>query len=285
MRIDAHHHFWQPGRFKYPWIGPATPALERDFGPGDLVPLLTEHRLDGSILVQTIHSLAETEWFLELAKAEERLLGVVGWTDLAAKELAASLDRLAAAGKLVGVRHNFQDDPDSAWLESEAVQQGLAVLADRELAFDLLLRPRHLAAAIETARRHPDLRLVVDHIAKPPIAARRGWSHDGGEWEAGIRELAHCPNVTCKLSGMITEADPRQWTCDDLKPYVDHVLACFHADRVMFGSDWPVCLLAGSYRQVIEALDSTLIGLSHAEQALVFGENAATFYRLETEPE
>jgi len=275
MRIDAHHHFWQLDRFQYPWMTPGLEPLLRDFGPADLQSLLAAHAFQRSVLVQTISSVDETRWFLQLAEQHECIGGVVGWVDLTDPSLERTLDELAPHPKFVGVRHQVHDEPDDRWLVRDDVLHGLSQLAQRSIPYDLLLRPQHIPPAVEVAKTLPELSLVVDHIAKPAIA-RRGWD----DWANPLAELAKYPNVTCKLSGMITEADWQHWQPSDLRPYVDHVLACFGPQRLMFGSDWPVCLLAGDYGRVVAALEENLAGLSDSEQAEVFGGTAARVYGL-----
>lgn len=275
MRVDAHHHFWQPGRYDYPWLGPHLKAIYRDFGPGDLQPLLERHRIARTVLVQTISSLDETKWFLALARQHPFIAGVVGWVDLKDPRVSDTLDELLASPGLAGIRHQVHDEPDVNWLLRPDVQRGLRVLAQHGLPYDLLIRPPHLAGALQVARRFPDLPLVVDHIAKPRIA-EHGWD----DWAGGLAALAQCPNVWCKLSGMITEADWAIWQPADLTPYLDYVLATFGPERVLFGSDWPVCLLAGSYDRVVAAVETGLAHLSAAEREKVFGTNAVQFYRL-----
>ena len=275
MRIDAHHHFWKLDRYDYPWMGPELRPIHRDFGPADLQPLLAKHRIDRSVLVQTISSLDETKWFVSLARSHPFIAGVVGWVDLKDPRVGNTLDELVALPGLVGIRHQVHDEPDVNWLLRPDVRRGLNELAKRGLPYDLLIRPPHLAASLQIARALPSLRFVVDHIAKPRIA-QRGWE----DWAGGIAELAKCPNVWCKLSGMITEADWAIWQPASIKPYLDHVLAAFGPDRVLFGSDWPVCLLAGSYDRVVAALETGVVHLSAAEREKVFGGNAVQFYQL-----
>lgn len=275
MRVDAHQHFWRLGRYDYVWMSPELRPLQRDFGPDDLQPALERHGIQATVLVQTVSSLAETHWFLELARAHSFIAGVVGWVDLTDPDVGAVLDELTAHQKLVGVRHQVHDEPDLNWLGRPDVLRGLTALEVRGLTYDLLIRPQHLAVSLEVARRLPGLRLVVDHIAKPRIA-QRAW--DG--WADGLAQLGRCPNVWCKLSGMITEADWACWTPDDLRPYIHQVLDVFGPERVMFGSDWPVCLLAGSYDRVVEATEINTAHLTAAERKAIWGLNALCCYRL-----
>lgn len=275
MRIDAHHHFWQLGRFDYNFLSPEQKVLWRDFLPNDLAPLLHAAGIDRSVLVQTIASVDETKWFLELAGQHEFLAGVVGWVDLTDGRLEHVLDEIAQHPKLVGIRHNVHDEKDHAWLSRTEVRRGLAVLAARGLPFDLLIRPRHLAECVKLVTELPQLHVVVDHLAKPRIADR-GWE----DWATGMAQLARFPQVYCKLSGMITEAKHALWQAADLAPYVEHVLHCFGPQRSMFGSDWPVCLLAGDYARMRDALRVIVQHLGGAELAAIWGETAAQFYRL-----
>jgi L-fuconolactonase len=275
VRIDAHHHFWKIGRYEYPWLVPDLKAIYRDFGAGDLQPELARSGIDRTVLVQTISSLEETKWFLALSCQHSFIAGVVGWVDLRDPAVGDTLDELLATNRLVGIRHQVHDEPDANWLLNADVQRGLRELTRRGVPYDLLVRPPHLAASLQIAREHPNLSLVVDHIAKPRIA-QGGWD----DWAGGLAALAQCPNVWCKLSGMITEADWANWRPADLKPYVEHVVACFGVERVLFGSDWPVCLLAGSYDRVLAALESCLADLNPTEREKVFGTNAVDVYRL-----
>jgi L-fuconolactonase len=275
-RIDAHHHFWKTGKYDYPWIAPAS-VLDRDLGPDELSPLLAQHEIERSILVQTIASLDETRWFLELAYRRTWIAGVVGWVDLTDADVATTLDDLIArhGRRLVGVRHNLHDEADDRWILRVDVGRSLAAVAARGLAYDLLIRPRHLPFVLELIDRQPELRLVIDHAAKPAIAQGRF-----DDWAAPLAAVAKHEHVYCKLSGLVTEADHQAWQPDDLRPYVEHVLAAFGPARVMFGSDWPVCLLASSYERVVAALTYNIKHLSPNEQAHVFGRAAAEFYKL-----
>ncbi|MEX2142764.1 MAG: amidohydrolase family protein [Pirellulales bacterium] len=277
LRIDAHHHFWRIGQYAYPWIEPAG-VLDRSFGPDELAPLLAQHQIGRSVLVQTIASLDETRWFLELAERHPWIAGVVGWVDLTDVAVDDTLDELITrhGPRLVGLRHNLHDEPDDRWILREDVLRGLAAVAGRGLAYDLLIRPRHLPVVLELISRQPGLRLVIDHAAKPAIAARM-WD----DWATSLAEVARHPRVFCKLSGLITEADHECWQPADLKPYIDHVLAMFGPARVMFGSDWPVCLLAGSYERVVDAVECNIAGLNASERKQLFGATAEEFYGLQ----
>ena len=273
--IDAHHHLWQFGRFDYGWISEGEGPLGRDYLPADLKRTIDATGVSRTVLVQTIHSLPETRWFLELAGEHGCIAGVVGWVDLTDPGVGDVLDELRAGTKLVGIRHVVQGEPDDDWVVRADVLRGLAELPGRGLTFDLLFLPRHLKHVPTLARRLPDLPMVIDHIAKPPIKAGR---FDG--WREDMAAAAAFPNVCCKLSGMITEADHQRWKPADLKPYVEHVIDCFGFDRVMFGSDWPVCLLAGSYERMLNALVECLDEPGDAEAAWLWSETARRFYGL-----
>lgn len=279
LRIDAHHHFWDPADFDYPWMANAAlDPVRRAFTPADLAPALSTSDIDGTVLVQTVSEVAETEQFLATAATTPWVRGVVGWVDLTDPAVGDTLDRLieSSPGTLVGIRHQVHDEADPQWLLRDDVQRGLAEVAGRELAYDLLVRSRELPAAIETVRRLPALRFVLDHIAKPPIAEG---VHE--PWSTLIAELARSENVDVKLSGMVTEARWDRWDAAVLAPYIAHVLEVFGAERAMFGSDWPVCLLAAAdYGTVVGALDSALAGISPAEHDAVFGGTAIRAYAL-----
>ena len=280
--IDAHHHFWWPGKHDYYWMaGPELDSIRRAFGPSDLRPLLLARGVDCSVLVQTVPSVVETREFMAIAYRTRFVAGVVGWVDLSDPAVGDTLAELQAQpdGKtLVGIRHMVHDEKDPDWLLRPDVQRGLAAVRDAGLAYDLLVRPRELQAALATARAFPDMRLVIDHIAKPPIAS--GQLEPWSSLMEPFRELTH---VSCKLSGMITEANWTAWTADDLRPYVTRAFDLFGVDRVMYGSDWPVCLLAGSYGAVKQALEDSLPPLSPGDWAKVFGGNAVRFYQLDVD--
>jgi L-fuconolactonase len=280
MRIDAHHHFWDPAQHDYPWMeGAALDPVRRAFGPDDLAPELKQARIDGTVLVQTVSSEDETRQFLRVAEATDFVYGVVGWVDLTADDVGERLDRLReddAGIWLVGIRHQVHDEEDPRWLCRPDVRNGLAAVQERDLTYDLLLRAREIPAAVETVQALPELRFAVDHIAKPTIAMR----HDA-PWEEAMQRLSRLSNVSVKLSGMVTEADWGSWSVAELTPFVDRVRAWFGTDRLMFGSDWPVCLLAAnSYQDVLDATSDALGDLSTSEAEAIFGNNAQAFYGL-----
>ncbi|MGY8680410.1 amidohydrolase family protein [Bradyrhizobium sp. UFLA05-153] len=279
MVIDGHQHFWDPARADYPWMVAAELApIRRAFGPADLAPLLKQNSIDASILVQCRSSVAETEEFLRIAAATPFVAGVVGWADLTDGALDETLDRLRASPegkKLVGIRHQVHDEADPDWLLREDVQRGLMAVFAHDLTYDFLVRTRELPAAIATAQAFPQARFVLDHAAKPPIA--EGFSRD---WADRIAALAACGNVWCKISGLATEARWNDWDAERLLPYVEHVAKRFGEDRLIFGSDWPVCLLAGSYGEIKGALDECLTKLGPQVRKKAFGANAQRAYRL-----
>nr|WSX73674.1 amidohydrolase family protein [Streptomyces sp. NBC_00899]WSX80263.1 amidohydrolase family protein [Streptomyces sp. NBC_00899] len=275
MRIDAHHHLWDLTRRPQPWLtGPELDPIARSFALAELEPLLAEHGIDATVVVQSSSSLDETRELLALAaESGGRIAGVVGWADLTDPALADVLASLT--GPLVGIRHQVQDEPDPWWLARAAVRRGLATVAAAGLAYDLLVTPRELPAALETAAALPDLRFVLDHAAKPHIASG-GWE----PWAAQIAALAALPNVTCKLSGLVTEATWSGWEPADLLPYARHVLDVFGPSRVLFGSDWPVCTLAASYGEVLALAEAASADLSPSDRSSLFGETASRVYVL-----
>ena len=275
--IDSHQHFWQLSLpFDYHWLdAPLMAPIKRDFLPEDLQPLLRAAGVDKTIFVQTQHNLNETRWALSLAEQHEFLAGVVGWVDLASTECERQLLELMDHPQFVGVRHVTQDEPDDNFIIREDVLRGLAVLEKHGVPFDLLFFARHLRHAPALATRLPDLKMVLDHCAKPRI--RNG---EIEQWKQEIAAAAKFQNLYCKISGLITEADWHTWRIADLKPYVDHAIACFGPQRCMFGSDWPVCLLAGSYERWKGAADELLSPLSAAERGAIKGQTATDFYGL-----
>ena len=278
MIVDAHHHFWDPLRADYPWLTDELVSIRRAFTPDDLAPLLAANRVDATVLVQTRSSLDETREFLATAAAAPFIRGVVGWADLtdpAVGDTIAALRDGPGGERLVGIRHQVHDEPDPDWLLRDDVGRGLRAVRDAGLVYDLLVRSRELPAAVTLARREPELRFVIDHIAKPPIR-----SGDLQPWADRIGAFANLGHVACKVSGMVTEGDWEHWRPDDLVPYVDHVIEVFGPRRLLFGSDWPVCLLAASYDRVLTVARETLGGLSASDSRAVFGGTATEVYRL-----
>jgi L-fuconolactonase len=278
-RIDAHHHFWDPARTSYPWLaGEGLAPIRRRFGPDDLAPELAAQGISGTVLVQTISSLDETRDFLELATGWDFIWGVVGWVDLTSAAVDDDLDALIGGpggDRLVGVRHQVHDESDPDWLRRADVRRGLAAVQARGLRYDLLVRPRELPATVDTVGAVPNLQFVLDHIAKPQIA-----NGQDAAWLDQMPALAALPNVAVKLSGMVTEADWVSWTPADLQPFVGSVVDWFGVERLMFGSDWPVCLLASSYAGVVDGLERALGEQSDQDNARIFGLNAERVYAL-----
>ena len=279
MIVDSHHHFWDPSRRDYPWMGDNLASIRKPFGPAELRPQLAAAHVDRTVLVQTVSSVGETGEFLETAAATDFVAGVVGWADLTdpavGKTLAAL--RTSPGGKyLAGIRHQVHDEPDPSWLLRDDVLRGISAVGEADLVYDLLVRTRELPAASEVARRFPEMRFVIDHVAKPRVAA----GPRDVDWEHAMEGIAELPNVSCKLSGMVTEASWTEWTPAGLAPYVRRVLDWFGPERCMFGSDWPVCLLAAGYGEVLQALRYTLSELNALEIDGVLGGNAARVYRL-----
>ncbi|MFH8218192.1 amidohydrolase family protein [Streptomyces sp. NPDC018057] len=279
MTVDAHHHVWDLSVRDQDWItGPALRPLRRDFTLADLAPEARAAGIERTVLVQTVTVPEETPELLALAEAHELIAGVVGWADLTRADIADELDRLRAlpGGRyLKGVRHQVQGEADPRWLLRPEVRRGLAAVADAGLVYDLVVVPRQLPACAEAAARHPGLTFVLDHLGKPPAAT-------GGTepWAGAVRALAALPNTVCKLSGLVTEADPATWTPAGLRPYADTVLDAFGPDRLMFGSDWPVCTLAASYAEVLATARELTAGLGAHERAAVFTRTAGRVYGL-----
>ena len=272
MKLDAHQHFWSYDAAQYPWI-PQGSALHRNWLPGDLAPLLAAAGLDGCIAVQARQTAEESRWLLELAEHHAIIKGVVGWVDLRAARVGEELAVLARHPRFVGVRHVVQDEPDDDFMLGADFLRGIGALRAHQLTYDILIVPRQLPAAIALAKRFPKQPFVLDHIAKPGIKAGTL-----SPWREQIRELAKAPNVLCKVSGMVTEADAKAWKAADFRPYLDVVFEAFGEDRLMFGSDWPVCLLAAEYAQVFALVRDYIAPLSVEAQAKMFGGNAARFY-------
>jgi L-fuconolactonase len=277
VTLDAHQHFWQLKQpFNYSWLeAPPLAPIRRDFLPEDLAPRLRSVGVERTVFVQTQHNLEENRWVLGLADRHNFIAGVVGWVDLASEQCEEQLLEFKAHPKFVGVRHVTQDEPDDDFIVRADVLCGLKVLEKHGVPFDLLFYVKHLRHVPALARHLPALPMVIDHLAKPRIRERRT-----DDWLPHFRAAAAFPNVYCKLSGLITEADWRHWTAEDLNPYVQAALGFFGPQRCMFGSDWPVCELAGSYEQVYNALLEALGPVSEAERTMIFGDTARRFYGL-----
>jgi L-fuconolactonase len=275
-RIDAHQHLWDLAARPQDWLAGLEP-IHRDFGEADLRAAAAAAGIDATVLVQVLPDVDETAEFLALAGNSDLISGVVGWVDLTAADVAEQLDRLRrgpGGGRLVGVRHLVEPEPDPEWLTRPDVLAGLRAVRDAGLVYDVLTRPHQLPAAVAAARAVPDLVFVLDHLSKPDIAGRVL-----EPWATGLAELAALPNAVAKVSGLVTEAGP-EWTVDDLRPYVEIALEAFGPSRLVFGTDWPVCLLAASYAEVVESARQVTDGLTAAERDQVFGGTAARVYRL-----
>src|SRR5580693_2146492 len=276
VTVDAHHHLWDPAQGEYPWMTGRFAPLRREYAARDLIPELAVHGVLATVVVQVRASVRETEDLLALTARHPFLAGVVGWVDLTSAQVPRQLAALRtgyAGQRLVGVRHDVSAEPDPAWLLRSDVRRGLDAVADAGLAFDLEVTPRELAAAARVAAAHPDLRFVLDHLGKPPVAA--GGSALGRRGFAGLAALG---NVWCKLSGLVTEADWARWTDADLAPYLAEAAARFGPGRLLFGSDWPVCTLAASYGQVLAAVRRSFPA---PDLEKIFWLNASAVYRLD----
>lgn len=273
MRLDSHQHFWSYSEAEYPWMGEGMERLRRDHLPPDLKPLLDASGFDGCIAVQARQSWEETEWLLGLAREFPFIRGVVGWVDLRSPSVGESLSRLAADPNLVGVRHVVQDEPDDAFLLRGDFQRGIAQLRDFGLTYDILIYPRQLPAAIRFAEAFPEQPFVLDHLAKPVV--REGLI---SPWREEIRQLARCPNVCCKVSGLVTEAAWGRWKASDITPYLDVVFEAFGPDRLMIGSDWPVCTVSADYASTVHLIRDYLERFPSEVRERVLGANAARVY-------
>jgi len=272
MRIDAHHHLWTLARGDYGWLTPKLAPIYRDFAVADLAPLLSAAEICGTILVQAAPTEAETMFLLDITDDAELVRGVVGWTDFDAEDAAARIEAFAGRTHLVGLRPMVQDIADDDWLLKPGLTAGLAAMAEQNLIFDALVLPRHLPRLSRVVDLHPDLQFVLDHCAKPSLA-----TGDIAAWKDDIAKLAKRPNIVCKLSGLATEAAPG-WQVADMRPALDHVLANFGPERLLWGSDWPVVNLAGGYAKWLAAAETLLADLSDDERAGIFGLNAARIY-------
>ena len=277
MRVDAHQHFWQYNPSRDTWITDRMSVLKRDYLPDDLRPELARNGVDSTVAVQADQSESETKFLLDLAESKHFISGVVGWVDLRSPRVAERLEHFSKFDKLVGFRHIVQAERDDHFLLQNDFVRGLRQLHPYGYTYDLLVYPRQLPAAVELAARMPEQPFVLDHIGKPEI----GNGHRGG-WKQQIRELADHPNAYCKLSGIVTEADWKNWTPELCKPYLDTVFEAFGPQRLMFGSDWPVCLLAGTYERVTDLVREYLRQCSSDDEEAIMGGNATRFYRIKT---
>lgn len=275
MRIDAHHHFWKYNPAEYGWISEAMSILRRDFLPADLKSEISKSQIEGVISVQARQSLVETEWLLDLADQNDFIRGVVGWVPLISSTVRSNLERFSNRPKLKAVRHVLQDEPDDDYILREDFNRGMALLKDFDLRYDILIFQRHLPQTIQLVDRHPDQIFILDHIAKPRIK-----SGELFPWRESLRELAGRPNVYCKISGMVTEADWKHWTPGQLRPYLDVALDAFGPARLMFGTDWPVCLVASTYERWRRFVAECIGTLSPAEQDRIMGLTAVEAYGL-----
>jgi L-fuconolactonase len=275
MTIDSHQHFWRYDPVRHAWITDTMSVLKRDFLPEQLAPGLGANGVDASVAVQVNQSESETMFLLDLARSNSRIAGVVGWVDLLSPNLGERLEYFSHFEKLRGFRHIAQAEKDDRFLARDAFGNGVAQLHGFGFTYDILIYPRQLPAAIELAGRLPAQRFVIDHIAKPEIK-----SGNIAAWSAQMQEIAQNKNVFCKASGMVTEADWHHWKAADFKPYLDVVFDAFGADRLMFGSDWPVCLVAATYGQVKQILADYIQHFSAADRQKIFGGTATRFYGL-----
>jgi L-fuconolactonase len=274
-RIDAHHHLWKYSAEEYPWMLEGMESIRRDFLVRELKHAMQQGRIDGVVTVQARQSLLETEWLLNLTRRFPFMLGVVGWVPLTDKAVGSHLERFAANPKLKAVRHVLHDEADDFYMLRDDFNRGVALLKKFGLRYDILIFARHLPQTIEFVDRHPQLTFIVDHVAKPKIK-----DHILSPWRENMQKLARRKNVYCKLSGMVTEAGWQTWTENDLRPYMDIVLECFGAQRLMFGSDWPVALVACSYKKWVEVVERATSSLSAGERDSLFGGTAKQAYGL-----
>ncbi|HEX4783926.1 MAG TPA: amidohydrolase family protein [Candidatus Sulfotelmatobacter sp.] len=280
MRIDAHQHFWIYNHAEYQWIDDSMASLRRDFLPQHFKRELESNGFQASVVVQVRQTLQETRWLLDLAAQHPWMAGVVGWVDLRSPDVRTHLNELAQNPKLVGIRHIVQSENDDRFLLQPEFLCGIALLEEFNLAYDILIYPRHLPVAAQLVEQFPRQRFVLDHMAKPPIK-----SGEIDSWAHGISHLAAFPNVYCKLSGLVTEADWRGWTPQQIIPYLEVAFDCFGPDRLLIGSDWPVCLVAASYAQAVEVVKNYLLQRKPECLDRVLGGNAQRFWRLQENSE
>jgi len=277
MHIDSHQHFWIYNPEEYQWIDSSMEAIRRNFLPEDLLPEIDQSGYVGSVAVQARQTLEETRWLLELADRSPRILGVVGWVDLLSPDLNSQLTTFSKHPKLVGIRHIIQSEPDDRFLLRPDFLRGITMLEEFDLAYDILIYTRHLPVAAEFVQRFPRQRFVLDHMAKPAIKAG-----DIELWATGIRRLAQFPSVFCKLSGLVTEADWQHWKPEQILPYLDIAYESFGPNRLMIGSDWPVCLVAAEYRSALNVVENWLLPFPSQTRDAILGGNAQQFWKLRT---
>ena len=275
MRIDSHQHFWKYNPSEYSWISDQMKVLKRDFLPDDLLPELKGIKFDGSITVQARQSLEETRWLLDIAGKHEFVKGVVGWIDLNSEEAAIQLMEFVNSRKFVGVRHVLQDENDDRFMLSESFIRGIRMLGEYDLVYEILILPKHLSYADELVAGFPGHKFVLDHLAKPLIK-------DGSmsPWKENMQKIARYPNVYCKLSGMVTEAQWKEWKREDFIPYLDVVFEAFGPSRLMIGSDWPVCTISSSYNKTMKLVLDYIKPFNQADKDMILGNNAIRLYNL-----
>lgn len=274
--VDSHQHFWQVGKFDYPWMSSDVEVLYRDYLPATLKPIIARNGVARTVLVQASNSLAETHWLLDLAARNQFIGGVVGWVDLMNPEVDRTLVELTGNHWFKGVRHLVESESNDDWLVQSSVLKGLQTLAAHHVPYDMLVQTHHLRRVRAVAERCPELSIVIDHMAKPPIE-----SGAISEWAKELKSVAAFPDVCCKLSGLVTEANHSSWKVADLRPFVDCALELFGPDRLLFGSDYPVCLLASSYERVLGSFQELLKELNDEQHERIFSNNAREFYRLD----
>lgn len=275
MRVDSHQHFWHYHPVRDGWITDEMAGLKRDFLPADFLPELRASGIDACVAVQADQSEEETRFLLDLAEKHREIAGVVGWVNLLDERVEERLEYFSHFRKLRGFRHIVQAEPDERFLMRKEFLRGVGMLSRFGFTYDILIYARHLPVAAEFVQQFPSQKFVVDHMAKPQIKAR-----ELDDWSRGMRAIAKHPNVSCKVSGLVTEADWKRWTPDDFRPYLDEVFTAFGVDRLMFGSDWPVCLLGGNYGRVKAIVDDYTRSFSPIDKENIFGGNAIRFYGL-----
>ena len=275
MKIDAHQHFWIYNPVRDSWIDESMRVLRRNFLPGDLYPVIKEENIDGTITIQADQSEEETSFLLKLANENNWITGVVGWIDLMSKDVEKRLEHFSSYKKLKGFRHIVQAEPDNNFMLGEKFQNGISCLRYYNFTYDILIYLHQLPVAIKLSEKNPEQKFILDHIAKPRIK-----KNEIEPWASLIKELAGNKNVFCKISGIITEADNKNWKPEDIYPYLDIVFDSFGYDRLIFGSDWPVCLLAGTYKQVTNLIEEYIGRTSDENKEKIFGNNALSFYNI-----